>query len=363
MKQYELKTRQICLFCIAFLPITKFFVMPSLIASVAGEDMWISVLLSTAIGVLTLWLITVTCKRTNTDFCELLESCVGKVGSKIILCIYALTFLLKGVMPVIEQKDYVELTLFFTKPDTFYFIPFFFAAFYLATKRLRAIGRLSDIFWIITVVGYVLLFILSLPNLKFESLLPVFAHGALGIAKGSYISTAWFSDTLYFLFFIGQFKFEKHSTVKILISYAVFGLMVVFFAIVFFSTFTTIAFKQHFALTETSKYTTVINNTGRFDYLGIGLLLTSGIISMALPMFFATHVICRAFDIKKRWIVALLVTLFFVLPITVFSEYANSISSFITSYGNIIFILTSVIIPMLLPLLTIRRKNYEIAKG
>ena len=40
--EYSLKTRQICLFLIAFLPIPKMFMMPSIVAGIAEEDMWIS---------------------------------------------------------------------------------------------------------------------------------------------------------------------------------------------------------------------------------------------------------------------------------------------------------------------------------
>lgn len=361
--QYQLKTRQICLFCIAFLPITKFFIMPSLIAGLCNEDTWISVFINALISFIGVFFITLVCKKSNVDFCTLLENNLGKIASRVILCLYALCFLLKGVLPVIEQKDYVELTLFFTKPSIIYFLPFFFAVFFLSIKRLRTLGRLADIFWTVTILGYLVLFALSIPNIDFETMLPVFANGIFNVSKGSYISLSWFSDSIYFLFFIGQFKFEKNDTLRILLSFAISMLMVVFFAIVFYSTFTTIAFRQHFALTETSKYTTVINNVGRFDYLGIGLLLTSGIISLSLPMFFATHVICRAFNIERKWIVAFVITCLFILPVTIFSEYTYSIQKFITTYSGGLFLLTSFIIPITLPLLKTRGKNnYEMAK-
>ena len=51
---YQLKVRQICFFIIAFLPITKFFSLPSIIATCANEDLWISTLISLAFDFLTL---------------------------------------------------------------------------------------------------------------------------------------------------------------------------------------------------------------------------------------------------------------------------------------------------------------------
>ena len=42
--KYELKVRQICFFIIAFLPVTKFFMLSSILSLKAREDMWIGVL-------------------------------------------------------------------------------------------------------------------------------------------------------------------------------------------------------------------------------------------------------------------------------------------------------------------------------
>ena len=41
-KDYQLHLRQICLFFIAFSPILRVFMLPSLTAQISGEDMWIS---------------------------------------------------------------------------------------------------------------------------------------------------------------------------------------------------------------------------------------------------------------------------------------------------------------------------------
>ena len=52
--QYELKSRQVCLFIIAFLPISKLFIMPSILAGKANEDLWISALVNLTLDFLTI---------------------------------------------------------------------------------------------------------------------------------------------------------------------------------------------------------------------------------------------------------------------------------------------------------------------
>ena len=70
---YQLKTRQICLFIIAFLPIAKFFMMNSVIATYANNDMWLSVLINLLLDYLTIFSILFLYKKTNKKFIEILK--------------------------------------------------------------------------------------------------------------------------------------------------------------------------------------------------------------------------------------------------------------------------------------------------
>ena len=74
-----------------------------------------------------------------------------------------------------------------------------------------------------------------------------------------------------------NFIYKKRDGIKIIIAFLISGLSVVLFMVVFYGIFTSIAFRQQFALTEISKYTAIINNIGRFDYIGILNILFSGI--------------------------------------------------------------------------------------
>ena len=79
----------------AFLPITKFFSMPSIVAKFSYEDMWLSTLICLLLDFLTLIPIVIACKRANKNFFELLEDALGKVGAKIIAFLYLVYFFVK----------------------------------------------------------------------------------------------------------------------------------------------------------------------------------------------------------------------------------------------------------------------------
>lgn len=360
---YQLKTRQICFFLIAFLPITKFFSLPSILSSFANEDLWISALISLVFDLLTLIPILLVCKKTDKTFVEILEDIFGKNGSKIIAFLYVVYFMAKAILPLNEQKDYVEFTLYTLTPNVFYFLPLFILAFYLCFKRIRVLGRLSDILWMVTVNGFITLIVLSLSNADFSAILPVGANGITNILRGFFASLNWFGDSVFIFLLIGTFKWEKGTSLKVLLSYLIGAVMVLIFMIIFYSIFTSIAFRQRFALTEISKYTTVINNLGRFDYIGIFMILFSNMFALCLPLYFSSKLIRYIFSIKKLWISPIIVVLIQVIITLCFNEYFVSIEYFMTRYFTFYFFALSFILPVTISLITLRRTNYAIKKG
>ncbi len=353
---FQLKTRQVCLFIIAFLPVTKIFILPSILASHAGEDLWLCAAFSLLLDFITLFFVISACKKAKTNLVNLLESNLGKTLTKILAFIYVIYFLSKAVVPLNEQKDYVELTLYTLKPSKLYFLPFFGIAFYFCTKKLRVLGRAADILWLFTSVGIILLLALSIPNSNFEAILPVGAHGLKSILKGCYSTAGWFGDSLYIAFFIGNFEYKKGDDKKIFLSFLIAALMIILFMIIFYCVFTSIAFRQRFALTEVSKYTSVINNIGRFDYLGIVLILISCIFALSIPLFFATKLLNYVFNIRIKWLSSIIVIIIEALIMVVFTQYYLTIENLNMKYASAFYI----VFGNLLPIATIFLKNKEI---
>lgn len=362
----QLSTRQICFFFIAFLPITKLFTLPSVLATFAEEDMWISALFNSLLDIGTLVALIFTCKKAKISFYQMLEGVIGKIGSKIVIALYFVYFILKGILPINEQKDYVEFTLYTLLPTTFYFFPFFIVALYCCSQKLRVVGRVSDIMWIISLIGLSLLLVLSISNADFSAILPIGARGFSSIFKASFNGIPWFGDSLYLLFFAGEFAYEKKDGLKIFASYVLGVLIVIFFMIIFYSIFTSIAHRQRFALTEISKYTTVINNTGRFDYLGILLILLSNFFALSTPIYFASRTLEYICNFKKKWIAPLIVVTI-QLAISIFLyQYFFSIENFIVNYASYFFLIMANVLPILTLLITKTKKketNYEYQKS
>ncbi len=358
--KFQLKTRQICLFIIAFLPLTKFFTLPSIIAKSANEDLWLSTLFNLFFDFITIGVLLFACKKSRQNVFDLLENNFGKTGAKTITFLYFIFFMLKAIMPLNEQKEYVENTLYILMPTLLYFLPFFFAAFYFCTKKLRAIGRVSDMLWIISIIGFLVLIALSLSNADLLSILPIGANGIGKIFKGTSASFSWFGDAAYLMFFIKEYEHKKGDSKKILLSFFLSAIMLLIFMIIFYSVFTSISPRQRFALTEISKYTTDISNTGRLDYIGITLILFSNIFALAIPLYFSTYTMNYVFEIKKSWISPLIVTSIHAIIIVFLSQYVYSIEKFMTNFGGYYILLFGNVLPLFAPLLCKEKTQNEV---
>ncbi|MDY6367841.1 MAG: GerAB/ArcD/ProY family transporter [Clostridia bacterium] len=352
-----LKTRQICFFYIALLPVIKMFTVPSFLARICGEDAWLSALINSLTDILVVAILYFTLKDLPCDFFTALERRFGKGFSKAVICFYLVFFLLKTVMPMNEEKEYVELTLYMTSPNIFTFMPVFIAVIYLSSLKLRVIGRVADGVFFIAILGYLFMFVLALNSTDLTAILPVGAHGT-DILKGAYQSASWFNDGAYFLFFTGEYVKGKKDGLKIILSCLLGGVIVSAFSIVFYGTFTSVAFRRGFALTEISKYTTAINNMERFDYLPIFALLFTSVFSLALPFYFATELLTRLLPVKRP-LSAVITALPAVILLLFFNEYFASVETFITRYAPAYFIAFGSVFPIIFALILKLSKNKE----
>ena len=284
-------------------------------------------------------------KDEDCDFFSLLERNCGKVFAKTITVFYVVFFMLKTIIPLSEEKNYVELTLYITAPNITTFMPIFAAIFFLCVQRLRVIGRIADGLFVIAVIGYAMTFALSVSDTDFAAILPVGARGAKNIFTGAYSSSAWFSDGAYFLFFVGNTVKSKRDGLKIILAATISALTVVIFMIIFYGTFTSIAQRQQFALTELSKYTTAINNMERFDYIPIFALLFVSVFSLALPFYFATELLTRLLPIK-RFVAAIITCSIPAAVLLFFEEYFYSIEKFIINVAGGYFIFFGSVFPV-----------------
>lgn len=344
----ELKAKQISAFFIALLPLTKIISAPAYFAKNCAEKIWqpLVLLLLFDLLLLLVWHF-IHKKHPEENFYEILEKNLGLFTAKTIFLLYALFFLIKSIIPLFEQKLFIENTFYETLPQAPVFYPAFIIVFYLALKGFKSFFRTCEIMAFVTAIGLFLILFLSLPTASFKNLLPLFAFSNKSAPICALTSICWFNDAIYLIFFLGHFKAKKGDELKICLSYFLTFLFVILFFITFYGIFSYVAQTRKVAISELGLFSVALINVGRFDYVGLFMLSLSSIISVSLPIMLSVHCLCFVFGFKKRLTYTIiLVTLLFFITIF-FSAKQLLIFQFITTYLTPLFLLCGYILPLL----------------
>ena len=358
-----LKIRQICFMFIAFLPVTKFAVFPCFISEIAGEGLWIAALIGFIVdfGVLSVALY-LSKKHGDKTLFEIVSGAFGDIPAKILFAIFAIFFFLKASLPILEQKVYIERTLYEVMPKPFIFYPLFIVSFYACLKGLKIFGRIADITVGVTVTAYIAAMFLSVTSADFSNLLPLFKKPVYNLVNAAFRSILWHSDGIYFLMMPGSFKKEKHYAKKIAFSYLGAALSVVFFVAVFYAIYGPVSPSQTFALPSMMVFSVNATNAGRFDFIAVFLFLFSQIFAIIIPLYFCADSLKTAFGFKSRLVPSVVVNAALALLSFFLGNRFQAALDMSAEYLSYFILIVSVGGSLLLTLVPKRSEN-EIAEG
>lgn len=207
-------------------------------------------------------------------------------------------------------------------------------------------------------VSFIGLMIMSVGQAGFFLIiLPIFGTPVKSSAIGFLRTIGHFSDTALFLPLLGSYRYKKGDGKKVMFSYGLGALFVLFFLAVFYGVFGAVAPKQEFAFSKTAQYFQALTVVGRFDLLLIYLMTI--VLLFYYCFVLQASVLCFAKAInteKKVWISAILNVLLFLFALF-FNKYYNKIYYLITVRLFWIFVLFADVVPLLC--LFLKRGNRE----
>lgn len=207
------KRRQYGLVIIALQLAFKVSMLPSLLADIAGPDVYLSIAVMVAIEVMTL--IFVYWVSVNNHMDTILNA-YGKVAYTLICLPLIFNFIVKTVLLLTEVSSYVSLYLFYNVEHLPILLLLGLAAVYASAKGGRASCRMAElVIWLLP-VGLLLIIVFGQTELTYDHILPFADNGATPI----------FSSVNTYLFYVVDFsplmffalrKDGKKSTVPLLI--------------------------------------------------------------------------------------------------------------------------------------------------
>lgn len=304
-KEYKLAPRQVALCYVAFFSVLKFINLPAVTARFAREGLWISALAAFLFDGLLAWLTLFAAgKGEDETFLDCIERAFGRPFTVLLAFLYFLFFLVKAYIPLVEQKYYVEVTLYETSPTLLTFLPFFLVCFYVAYKGLRSFGRCADACVWLTLAAFAVLVSLSLANFDPTELLPVIGVPVGDLAEGTLRTSPWYLDGTFLLFAAGNIRREKNGGRKILFGYAASALLVLAYMCVLYGEFGAISERQFFSPVRMGKFNVALTNIGRVDYFSAFIFALSSIFGLSAPVLLASVCLDRIFRFRMKFIPA-----------------------------------------------------------
>ena len=302
----KISTRQLCFFLAAIAPVGKIILLPTQLVRYAENDLLFPAAMNFLLQAAVIFLVLLLAKN-NKSFYELVAQKLGHIAAKIILSLFALFFFFAAVLPLIEQKLFVQSVFYDTLPSIVTFSSFFVLSAYLCAKPLASFSRTWDILAPLGIASFAGILLFSFKATDFGALSPALQSGGKRIFEGFAYSMSWFVDSAIVLAFLGKIDYKKGLPWKGALCYLAGAVGVLFFLAVFYGVFQDIAINQQFSFTKITRYFSGIETLGRFDYLFIFTLALVMAFYAMLPLQAGIDFLRQAFGSRqKRYLPAIL---------------------------------------------------------
>ena len=338
-------------------PVSKLLSAPAQLAEFAKGDLLVPALAQYLLQAAVLAVIMFLASRTDKSFFRLLGDTFGYVTARIIYILYALYFVFFSLLPLLDLERFVYTAFFDTAPHMYVFTPFFFLSAFICTKNLKAFGRSADIAMPLFLLSFVGLMVMALGQADFSNIMPIFGTPAKSSATGFLHTLGQFSDTAFFLPLLGTYRYKKGDGKKVMFSYGLGALFVLFFLAVFYGVFGVLAPRQTYAFAKIAQYFQALAVVGRFDLLLVYLMTIVMLFYYCFPLQLAVECFCTAVNTEKKvWASAVLNILLFFYAF-IFTRYYNMLYETIAGKLFWVFLIFADLIPVLC--LCLNRKPRE----
>lgn len=347
LKNDVISARQIAFAAAFLIPASKFLEVPSLLAKNAEGDLLIPALLHFIIQSAILFALLFAASRSEQTLFERLNEKFGK-GVIVFYLLYAIYFVFAAILPLLDLEKYIYAVFFDTSPTVFSFGFFFIFSAYFCAKGIKSLGRAADICVFLFVIPFLALIGMSLTETDFTHLLPIFSNKFGDTMSALKYSVPHFSDAILLLPLIGNLKYKKGDTLKIMGGYATGAVSTLLFLAVFFSIFSSIAPREHYGFSKIAQYFPALSVVGRIDLLFVYLLTIVLLFFTCTPLLYSVDFTCRIIGTNKRSLFSAILNLSLFLFVLYCNKFYNFFYSLISGNLTLIFILIADMLPLFL---------------
>ena len=339
-------SRQIAFFAAFILPIYKLVEMPSVLSRFAEGDLLLPAILQYVLQAALLIALLYAASVSEKPLLIRLQETFGK-WTVVFYLVYAVFFLFTAALPLLDAEKLVYAVFYDTAPTLFSFAAFFLFSAFVCVKGLKTLARSADLCLFLFVIPFLSLIVMSLFEADATNLLPIFEHKFGRTASAIRYTTPYFLDVLMLLPLIGNLEYKKGDGVKISLGYALGAGFVFLFLGVFYSLYSTIAPREHYAFTKIAQYFPALSIIGRVDLLFVYMLCIVLFFSVSTPLFYSVELIANSLGTKRKTLISALVNGAAFIFTLFFNQYYNSIYALFCEKLTVVFWIFAYLPPLL----------------
>lgn len=324
-----------------------------IIASTAGYDAWMSVIIAGLSIHIIIWLIYKIAESTNGDLMSVHAYLLGKKVGNVLSFLFIFYFLTVTITTLRTFLEIIQVWMF-PELSTFWFsLAFLLLVIYIVYGGFRTVVGIS--FFSVVLPAYLIfMFTFTFPTADLSNLLPIFDHSVKDLAKASLDMSLTYLGYEILLFaypFIKEpQKSKKWAHLAILATTIIYTLL----TIITFAYFSEAQLQKNVWATLTMWKIVELPFVERFEYIGIANWNIIILPNICIPIWCASRILKKTVGIRQRKGVVILSTIC-LIAITLFTT-REQISLLNNGLGKFSLIMNYIYIPLLFVAILIVKK-------
>jgi spore germination protein KB len=189
---------------------TAILFMPAIVVGQAKQDAWLSVILSTILGlIITYIVITLGLRFPDKTIIEYSQDVLGKFLGKIFGLVYILWLIYFESVVIREFSDFLITTVMRETPLLVFVFSIVFVSWFTVIQGLEVIARTNEFLLPFIIASILFIVIMVSPDINTKMFFPVLEKGFIPIIKGAYTPLAWFGEIATMLMIIPYINSPK----------------------------------------------------------------------------------------------------------------------------------------------------------
>jgi spore germination protein KB len=236
MEKGKISALQMAILMYPTIVATIILTVPALTAKYAHNDLWLSPIISSVIGYVTVYIAyQLHAFYPNQTVIQFSEHIIGRIAGKV-AGFFILFFYIQSTGQIL--RGYCELLVnsFLLKtPISVIMITMILLCGYVVSCGIEVLGRAAQVFMPAFFIPLIIFFLLLSPEYHFKSIFPILGEGMIPPIKGAIVPASWFSEFFLMIFLLpflrdvkkGK-KFGMITVFAVMMTLVVVNLMVLF---------------------------------------------------------------------------------------------------------------------------------------